>query len=98
MGPLIGHDNLYLSIIFMFTRVLSILHRFCVALPCDRTDFAPTMKPKITIKWSFYYLSATKGLISHLLMTSLYLSESGVHSRGELLYSKGGDWGDDHRY
>jgi hypothetical protein len=51
MGPLIRYENLYSYVNLYVSEVLSVLNRFFVAFPCNRTDFAPTMKPKIRIEW-----------------------------------------------
>jgi hypothetical protein len=51
LGPLIRYENLYDDVNLYVSEVLSVLNRFFVAFPCNRTDFAPTMQPKITMKW-----------------------------------------------
>jgi hypothetical protein len=51
LGPLIRYENLYVNVNLYVSEVLSVLNRFFVAFPCNRTDFAPTMKPQITIEW-----------------------------------------------
>jgi hypothetical protein len=51
LGPLIRYENLYTYVNIYVSEVLSFLNRFFVAFPCNRTDSAPTMKPKITIEW-----------------------------------------------